>query len=71
MKPSQLLEAHPERIIQAKPVRDLLGGVSDMWLHRRLNNPESDFPQPIKIGSRRFWREREVLAWLDAQEGKD
>lgn len=70
MKPNQNLEANPDRRIQAKPVRDLIGGVSDMWLHRRLADPESDFPRPVKIGSRRFWREREILAWLDAQEGK-
>lgn len=60
----------PERRIQAAAVRDLCGGISDMWLWRRLTNPESNFPKPIKIGNRRFWREREILAWIDAQEGK-
>lgn len=63
-------DPNPERLAQNRAVRDLLGGVSDMWIHRRLTNPESNFPKPLKIGNRRFWREREILAWIDAQEGK-
>jgi predicted DNA-binding transcriptional regulator AlpA len=57
---------HPERRINALEVRNLCGGVSDMWLYRRMS--DSDFPRPIKIARRRFWREREVLAWLDSQQ---
>ncbi len=57
---------HPERRISATRVRELVGGVSDMWLHRRLS--DSDFPRPQLIAGRRFWREREVIAWLDRQE---
>lgn len=56
---------HPERRISAKQVRELCGGCSDMWLHRRLR--DSDFPRPQLIAGRRFWREREVLEWLDRQ----
>lgn len=69
MQPNQTLQPHPERRIQAADVRDLLGGVSHMWIERRLNNPQSNFPRPVKIGNRRFWREREILAWIDAQGG--
>jgi predicted DNA-binding transcriptional regulator AlpA len=57
---------HPERRIPAADVRAICGGVSDMWLHRRLS--DSDFPRPILIANRRYWKEREVLAWLDRQE---
>ena len=56
-----------EKRIQAKPVRDLCGGVSDMWLWRKLNDPNSDFPRPVYIGNRRFWKEAEIIAWLEAQ----
>ena len=49
---------------QARAVRTLCGDVSDMWLWRRLNDDPS-FPRPIYIGRRRFWREADVLAWLD------
>jgi len=61
-----LKTTHPERRINALEVRNLCGGVSDMWLYRRMS--DSDFPRPIKIARRRFWREREVLAWLDSQQ---
>lgn len=57
--------SHPDRRINARQVRYLCGGVSDMWLHRRLS--DSDFPRPQLISGRRFWREAEVIAWLDQQ----
>lgn len=66
MQYENLKPPHPERRIVALEVRNLCGGVSDMWLHRRMR--DSDFPRPIKIARRRFWREREVLAWLDSQQ---
>jgi predicted DNA-binding transcriptional regulator AlpA len=55
-----------EKRIQAQAVRDLCGGVSDMWLWRRLND-DPTFPKPSYISKRRFWRETDIVAWLDAQ----
>lgn len=55
------------RLIRASDVRDLLGGVSDMYLWRRLHDDET-FPKPIYIRKRRFWREADVLAWQVALE---
>lgn len=57
-------EQDPNRRIQAARVRDLCGGVSDMWIWRRLND-DSGFPKPIYIARTRFWREDEIVAWLD------
>lgn len=59
---------HPGRRIQAAEVRIICGGVSDMTLWRWLNDPTLDFPRPIYIGRRRYWREAEILAWLGARE---
>ncbi|GAB1379915.1 helix-turn-helix transcriptional regulator [Pararhodobacter aggregans] len=56
------------RIIKAQDLRDLCGGISDMTLWRWLNDQSLDFPRPIYLGRRRYWRETEVLAWLDARE---
>lgn len=57
---------NPERRIQAAAVRDMCGGVSDMWLWRRLDADPS-FPRPVYISKRRFWREADVVAWLESQ----
>ena len=54
-----------EKRIQAADTRILCGGISDMTLWRWIN--ERDFPQPVYIGNRRYWKESDVLAWLDAQ----
>jgi predicted DNA-binding transcriptional regulator AlpA len=61
-------EHNPHRRIQAASVRQLCGGISDMSLWRWLDNPELNFPRPIYIGRRRFWREAEIFAWLEARE---
>jgi len=55
------------KLITAAVVRDALGGVSDMTLWRWLNDPALNFPKPIYITRRRYWREADVSAWLDAQ----
>lgn len=53
------------RRITANQVRHLCGDVSDMTLWRWLAAPGSTFPKPIYIGRRRYWREAEVIEWLD------
>lgn len=54
-----------EKRIQAAAVRSICGDVSDMTLWRWLR--ARNFPQPAYIGTRRFWRESDVIEWLDAQ----
>jgi predicted DNA-binding transcriptional regulator AlpA len=53
--------------IPARDVRNICGGVSDMTIWRWLNDPALNFPKPIYIARRRYWKEAEVTAWLDAQ----
>lgn len=57
----------PTRHIPAHDVRHLCGGVSDMTLWRWLHREDLDFPRPIYIGKRRYWKEAEVLVWLESQ----
>lgn len=59
-----------QKLLTAKTVCEMLGGVSDMWLWRRLNDPQSQFPEPIYIARRRFWRESDILDWIDTQATK-
>lgn len=63
--------AHPHKRINKTQVCELCGGVSDMSLHRWLNNPKLNFPKPIYISRRRYWREADVIAWLEAQPQKE
>jgi hypothetical protein len=58
-----------ETLLTSTQTRAVLGGVSDMWLHRRGNDPESGFPKPLVIANRRYWRWGELRAWRDAQCG--
>lgn len=58
------------KLISAATVRDLCGGVSDMSLHRWTRAPDLGFPQPIYICGRRYWREADLTAWLEAQASK-
>ena len=57
---------HPHRRINAAHVCELCGGISDMSLWRWLNDPALRFPKPVYIAKRRYWREAEIVAWLDA-----
>ena len=55
------------KLISAATVRDLCGDVSDMTLWRWLNDRDMNFPEPVYIQKRRYWRETELDAWIDAQ----
>jgi predicted DNA-binding transcriptional regulator AlpA len=62
-------------LICEKVLRTRLGGVSHMWVRRRLQS-DATFPRFIRLGKRqKFWREDEIAAWVDqrarltAQEG--
>ena len=61
-------DSNPHRRIQAATVREMCGGISDMSLWRWLNDTAIDFPRPIYIGRRRYWREADIIAWLEARE---
>jgi len=54
--------------ITAAHVRTVCGDVSDMTLWRWLNDPALHFPKPIYIARRRYWKEAEIIAWLETRE---
>ena len=51
----------------AKQVRAQLGGISDVTLWRRINNSNLEFPQPVRILRRLYFRADEIDAWIAAQ----
>lgn len=56
------------RLITATALRETLGGVSDMSLWRWLNDPAMNFPKPVVINRRRYWRQADITAWLEKRE---
>jgi predicted DNA-binding transcriptional regulator AlpA len=53
------------RHIPSSSVREMCGGISDMSLWRWCKH--SDFPQPVRINRRRYWKEQELIEWLERQ----
>jgi predicted DNA-binding transcriptional regulator AlpA len=54
--------------IGAAKVRELCGGVSNMTIWRWMQREDLNFPKPTMIGKRRYWREADIIAFLDEQE---
>ena len=54
------------RYINSKQLRARYGGVSDMWIWRRLTDDPS-FPRPDVISRRRFWKVKDLDAWDNAR----
>jgi predicted DNA-binding transcriptional regulator AlpA len=48
--------------LTAMQVRQRYGNASDMWLWRRLRD-DSEFPRPIEIRKRRYWKLSELIMW--------
>ena len=55
------------KLIISATVRELCGGISDMSLWRWLNDPELHFPRPLIISRRRYWREADVIDWINGR----
>ncbi|WP_273524436.1 helix-turn-helix transcriptional regulator [Rhodosalinus sediminis] len=53
------------KMLSARQVREMLGGISNMTLWRWLNSGEHGFPRPKYIGQRRYWREADIINWLE------
>ena len=50
-------------LIGSRQLRERFNDVSQMTLYRWLRDTEMNFPQPIYIKTRRYWREPEVVAF--------
>jgi len=54
-------------LVNTANTRRTLGGVSAMWIWRRLKD-DPTFPKPIQFspGGPRFWKRSELLEWIEA-----
>lgn len=48
-------------------VRQTCGGVSDMTLHRWTRDERADFPRPVYVNRRRYWRADEIRQWWETR----
>jgi predicted DNA-binding transcriptional regulator AlpA len=55
------------RLISAVDLREMFGGVTDMTISRWLKNDKLAFPKPIRIATRRYWYEIEMIEWVRNQ----
>lgn len=58
----------PRVLIPANRVREIFGNISEMTLWRWLAAEDMNFPRPIVISRRRYWREDEIEEWIAARE---
>lgn len=56
------------KLIGSAAVQELCGGISSMSLWRWLHDDALNFPRPIYISRRRYWREAEILEWINSRE---
>lgn len=52
-----------DMFLAARQVRERYGNASDMWLWRRERDKTTNFPKPIRINGRRFWRLSDLASW--------
>jgi predicted DNA-binding transcriptional regulator AlpA len=53
-----------DQLLNAAETRRLLGDVSDMWIHRRLND-DPTFPRPRYVNHLRFWLRSDLVTWIE------
>ena len=56
-------------LLTARDVETRYGGVSRNTLFRWQRDPELEFPRPVLIRGRRYWRVEELAAWEDCHLG--
>ena len=55
----------------ARRVRAQLGNISPVTQWRWENDDNLDFPKPIKISGRNYFRGEEIDAWIERQANTD
>ena len=51
----------------ARDVRRQVGGISEVTLWRRVRDPNLNFPKPVKISGRLYFRGDQIDAWISEQ----
>ncbi len=52
-----------EALLNSAQTKARCGNVTDMCIWRWLRDPRVQFPQPVKINRRNYWRLGDLRAW--------
>ncbi len=52
-----------EALLNSAQTKARCGSVTDMCIWRWLRDPRVQFPQPVKINKRNYWRLGDLRAW--------
>ena len=66
----EALKTSNNTLVPSSELRAELGNVSDMTLWRWSRDPALDFPEPIYIRKRRYWKRADIDAWKEAQAAR-
>lgn len=54
-------------LVNSKVVMERLGQISRVTLWRYVKDPELEFPQPIVMRKRRYWKEADLTNWVESR----
>lgn len=63
-------QEEPDRLLPAAEVREIFG-VSDMSIWRWQADDHMQFPKPLMIRRRRYWRRGDIVAFQQRQANAD
>lgn len=58
-----------ETLLKTAEVKARLGNITDMTLWRWERDPRLNFPQPVRINRRKYFRQSDLEAWAETQFG--
>lgn len=64
-------KADDDTLLTSTQVRSRIGGVSNMCIWRWMRDPRVEFPSPIKINQRNYWRLGDLRQWQAARAVKE
>ncbi len=59
-----------EALLNSTQTKARCGNVTDMCIWRWLRDPRVQFPQPVKINKRNYWRLGDLRRWQEQHAGK-
>ena len=60
----------PQDLITSSRVRKACGGICDMTLWRWRRDPDLQFPEPVTIRGRNFYRADQIAEFIERQSSR-